>query len=169
MIYVIRDFYSNFSAATSGKDADSQRDMLISEIGDLIAHDKKDVAEALSTVGIKTDESESNKKIIAKIVNNFSNEKLQLALSYLIANKHGLSVATENKEGIKNPVKAISEGMALLVKDIADKKITSQQFVESLTQSADAQGGEEKSNAGLFIGLGIAAVVIGAIYYTARK
>ncbi len=159
MIYVLpKDFYSNFTSAAAGKDSDSQRDMLISEIGDLIVNNRKDVAEALTTIGAKTDEGESSKKIISKVVNNFSNHKLQIALAYLIANKHGLAVSS-SKSGAADPVKMLSNSIGMLAKDIEAKKVTTQQFTESLTQASNAQGEGGSGGSGVYLGLVISLIV----------
>lgn len=195
MIYVLpKDFYSNFTSAVSSKDNDAKKDMIVSEVADLIVNHKSDVVELLNSCGVKTDANENNKKIITKIVNNGGSPKVQQGIAYLIASKHGLAVidtvkSNSNVEGKSisvDPVSAIAsavgnvfQGLGKIFgsdKDVAKIQAEAQAdanravLIQTILNATLAQQGKKQSNTGLYVGIAIAAVVlITAGYFLLRK
>ncbi len=167
------------------------RDIVLSEVGFLIAHDKKNVIVAIRESGIPIKGSPiAEKKIIDTIIENIgTNKKLQVALAILIADANEesnsnlddgleLSEAGTNAKGNGGSkvngetVTAIASGIGSIfgfaksVKDAkAEKEANKNQLLASLL--AAKQGGGSSNNTALFVILGILGLAIagGIVYY----
>ena len=123
MILGNQNFYSNFSAGQKSGDTDLTKDILVNEISDFITTDTLTYVDALSKVGIRVSENDTDETIVDKTVDGLKdNDKLPKALAYIIADTHGMvpdDINTpEAKQQVTNRINKISEGIEEIAKKI---------------------------------------------------
>lgn len=140
MVYLFKDFYTNFSGAVVNNDKAAQQDILISELADLIIADKPNLLGVLQSASSTTDpgtqkggrglanvaqkssvnsltSTSSHKKFAEALAKHLpNNPELQKQVAVLIAHRQGLlkkkATMTSAAEGAPmDPVSAIAAGI----------------------------------------------------------
>lgn len=81
-------FYQNYSAFKKAKDATMTRDILLSEIAEVIVMKRERIIDKLNQAGIQTDSSISQRQLAERVMDNLSNRKFMAGLSSIIAEKN---------------------------------------------------------------------------------
>lgn len=85
MLFLKHDFYSNFSSSVDAGDNNSIIDMVANEVSELIVYKRDELIEFLGTVGVEVKSTQSDEKIIDKILGGFpKNIKLIKGLAFLV-------------------------------------------------------------------------------------
>ena len=85
MILFNEKFHENFLGFVKSKDMSLSKDSIISELGILLAYDRKDVITVVEGSGVPLPRNPSNENIAHAIIENIGgNRKLQKGLAYLI-------------------------------------------------------------------------------------
>ncbi len=84
MIYPKNSFYTNFVGAYKSNDVEIRKDLLFSQIGQLIAKDKKKVISVFKEVGVTIPKNASDKDVVDAIIKNSDNRRMHIGIAYLI-------------------------------------------------------------------------------------
>lgn len=180
MIYVEQDFYSNFTASVTGKDSEQQRDILMTEIAQVIVNDRDQVIQLLNTVGTKMNNAAIDKQLVNACVKQASNPKFQKGMAYLIARRNEL-MDGEKKSGSIDPISGIAQAIGDVFSSGAQKTVAEKQnqSIEDTNRTAllmkvlELKGGAPpKSNTGKYVLIGIlglAAIVAAVLIFKKKK
>ncbi len=191
MLKIKNDFFSKFKKASDSNSADQKKAILNEQIISAILNDREEVLGALDAGGVTLPPNAHNREIINAIVKHAGkNETIQNGLAYVILTNTG-TIAESNADagaegalgGLKGamggagagPIGAIIGAVGGAVGAIFSSKAatTNAKAMDDAQRNAlvlelikqDGKG----SNAGLWIGVSVAAVAIGLFVYLKVK
>lgn len=136
----VSNFHSNFGALYRAKDEVMMKDVVLSELADLMVNERTRVIDILNESGIYTDTASSRKELSEKITKNLANKRMLNRFAHLIA--------IENKNDFRN-FSGSNKGKKVTGNDFVNQIMfalsgsASENDTEALAEKAEEMGGAE--------------------------
>jgi hypothetical protein len=137
-------FNSSFSGFVKSKDISLSKDAIISELGFLVAHDRKNVVMVITHAGIPLPKKVTDEAVIHAIIENIGgNKKLQKGLAYMMVENNAPEQVSNFGEGITDWVDRFKTG-TLSDEEKSKAGIGSGDVVHDASQGAKGLTAEQK-------------------------